>query len=48
MWHSLSKKSQRQLLNYLVSSIEITRDKNYNIDIKNITFTEQFINKNPK
>ena len=48
MWHSLNKKSQRQLLNYLVSSIEISRDKRYNIEIKNITFTEQFINKNPK
>ena len=46
--HKLDKKSQRQLLNYLISSIEITRDKNYNIEIKNITFTEQFINKNPK
>ena len=48
MWNSLNKKSQRQLLNYLISSIEITRNKNYNIEIKNITFTEQFINKNPK
>ena len=28
-----------------MSSIEITRDDNYNIEIKNIKFTEEFISK---
>ena len=31
-----------------MSSIEITRDDNYNIEIKNIKFTEKFISKSTK
>ena len=31
-----------------ISSIEITRDNNYNIEIKNIKFTEEFISKSTK
>lgn len=31
-----------------MSSIEITRDDNYNIEIKNIKFTEEFILKSTK
>ena len=31
-----------------MSSIEITRDDNYNIEIKNIKFTEEFISKSTK
>ena len=31
-----------------MSSIEITRDDNYNIEIKNIKFTEEFISKAQK
>ena len=33
------------MINRLISSIEITRDNNYNIEIKNIKFTEEFISK---
>ena len=36
MWDSLNRKAKRDILNKLVSQIEITRDKNYNIEIKNI------------
>lgn len=31
-----------------MASIEITRDDNYNIEIKNIKFTEEFISKSTK
>lgn len=48
LWKSLNKKSQKELLTNLISSIEINRDSNFNIEIKNIKFTENFINKNPK
>ncbi len=34
--------------NPLISQIEITRDSNYNIDIKNIKFTDEFITKSSK
>ena len=36
------------MINRLISSIEITRDDNYNIEIKNIKFTEEFISKSTK
>ena len=36
------------MIHRLVSQIEITRDKNYNIEIKNIKFTDEFITKNSK
>ena len=39
---------QKKLINRLMSSIEITRDDNYNIEIKNIKFTEEFISKAQK
>ncbi|MBR3898155.1 MAG: hypothetical protein IKJ43_02605, partial [Bacilli bacterium] len=45
---SLNKKSKKELINRLISSIEITRDKAYNIEIKNIKFTEEFISKSTK
>ena len=45
LWRGLNKKSQRDLINELVSSIEIERDKNFNIKITNIKFSEQFIHK---
>lgn len=47
MWKSLNKESQRLLINSIISSIEIKRNANYDIEITNIKFTEQFINKNP-
>lgn len=48
MWDSLNRKAKRDILNKLVSQIEITRDKNYNIEIKNIKFTDEFISRSCK
>ena len=45
LFDSLSRKAQKELINRLISSIEITKDDNYNIEIKNIKFTEKFISK---
>ena len=39
---------KKEILNRLIKNIEITRDKNYNIEIKNITFTDEFISKSTK
>lgn len=36
------------MIHRLISGIEITRDSNYNIDIKNIKFTDEFITKSSK
>ena len=36
------------MIHRLISSIEITRDNNYNIDIKNIKFTDEFVTKSSK
>jgi len=36
------------MIHRLVSQIEITRDKNYNIKIKNIKFTDELITKSSK
>ena len=44
----LSREAKRDMIHRLVSQIEITRDKNYNIEIKNIKFTDEFIAKNSK
>ena len=48
LFDSLNRKTQKELINRLISSIEITRDDNYNIEIKNIKFTEEFISKSTK
>ena len=48
MWDSLNRKAKRDILNKLVSQIEISRDKNYNIEIKNIKFTVEFISRSCK
>ena len=32
----------------MIASLEITRDNNYNIEIKNVKFTDEFISKNKK
>ena len=48
LFDSLNRKVQKELINRLMSSIEITRDDNYNIEIKNIKFTEEFISKSTK
>ncbi|CCZ88798.1 unknown [Coprobacillus sp. CAG:605] len=36
------------MIHRLIFQIEITRDNNYNIDIKNIKFTDEFITKSSK
>lgn len=41
----LKRKAQKELINRLISSIEITRDNKFNIEIKSIKFTEEFISK---
>ena len=38
----------KDLIQKLISSIEIIRDKNYEIEITNVKFTEEFISKNSK
>lgn len=47
-WDSLNRKTKKEILNKLIKNIEISRDKNYNIEIKNITFTDEFISKSTK
>ena len=48
LFDCLNKKAKKELIDRLISSIEITRDKAYNIEIKNIKFTEEFISKSTK
>ena len=42
---SLNRKTKKEIINKLIASLEITRDKNYNIEVKNIKFTDEFISK---
>ena len=44
----LSRETKRDMIHRLVSQVEINRDKNYNIEIKNIKFTDEFITKSSK
>ena len=48
LYDLLTRKAKRDLIHRLISQIEISRDKNYNIDIKNIKFTDEFIAKSSK
>ena len=48
LYDLLSREVKRDMIHRLVSQIEITRDKNYNIEIKDIKFTEEFITKSSK
>lgn len=48
LYDLLTRKSKRDLIHRLISQIEISRDKNYNIDIKNIKFTDELITKSSK
>lgn len=43
---SLNRKAKKELIAKLISSLEIKRDSNYNIEITNIKFTDEFIPKN--
>ena len=45
LYDLLSREAKRDMIHRLISGIEITRDNNYNIDIKNIKFTDEFITK---
>lgn len=48
VWDSLNRKTKRTLIQRLIASLEIERDRNYNIEIKNIKFTDEFISKSNK
>ena len=48
LYDLLSREAKRDMIHRLVSQIEITRDKNYNIKIKNIKFTDELITKSSK
>ena len=48
IFDSLNRKSKKELIKKLIDEIEIKRDKNYNIEITNIKFTEEFISKSSK
>ena len=48
VFESLNRKSKKELIKRLIDTIEIKRDKNYNIEIANIKFTEEFISKSSK
>ena len=46
IWDGLTRKSKKEVLNKLISSIEIKRNEKYEIEVTNIKFTEEFIRKN--
>lgn len=48
VWDSLNRKAKKELINKLIASIEISRISNYDIEIKNVKFTEEFISKSSK
>ena len=48
MWKAINEESRKRIIHDCISVIEIERDEFYNITIKNIKFTEQFINQNTK
>ena len=48
LYDLLSQETKRDMIHRLVSQVEINRDKNYNIEIKNIKFTDEFITKSSK
>ena len=48
VWDNLNRKAKKELINKLIASIEISRIDNYDIEIKNIKFTEEFISKSSK
>ena len=48
IFDSLNRKAKKELIRRLIASLEIKRDTNYNIEITNIKFTDEFISKNSK
>ncbi|MGX8851702.1 recombinase family protein [Amedibacillus sp. YH-ame10] len=45
LFDSLNRKAKKEMISKLMTSLEIARDKNYNIEITNIKFTDEFISK---
>lgn len=43
LYDLLSREAKRDMIHRLIAMIEIKRDKNYNIEIKDIKFTDEFI-----
>ena len=48
LYDLLLREAKKDMIHRLVSQVEINRDKNYNIEIKNIKFTDEFITKSSK
>ena len=48
LYDLLSREAKRDMIHRLISQIEITRDNNFNIYIKSIKFTDEFITKSSK
>ena len=48
IFNSLKRKTKQELIKRLIDCIEIKRNKNYDIEITNVKFTEEFISKSSK
>ena len=48
IFNSLKRKTKQELIKKLIDCIEIRRNKNYDIEITNVKFTEEFISKSSK
>ncbi len=48
LFNSLKRKTKQELIKKLIDCIEIKRNKNYDIEITNVKFTEEFISKSSK
>ena len=46
VWDSLKKSAKKELINKNIHSIEVTRDDDYEVDIKYINFNKEFFNDN--
>ena len=46
IWNSLNRKAKKEIIAKLISSLEISREDKYNIEIINIKFKDEFISKN--
>ena len=48
LYDLLSREAKKDMIHRLISGIEIARDNNFNIEIKNIKFTDEFITRSSK
>lgn len=48
IWNKLDEVTKKEIIQKVIASLEIMRKKNYDIEIINIKFTEEFISKNTK